>query len=197
VENCSYLRCGALGSGEENGSVKRCHECNATILFGASERPWGTFCRAACAIRSAAAIAEQEDEGSEVEIDEAARALCAGPCPTCDGPGPVDLRYGSRVTSVVAFSFTEKRTLIGCRSCVQKGLKRDLTYTALAGFWSIFGLIAAPAALIATTRELRRPWESEPSPEVRALVGQQRIHQRSMAFREATPLESRLGGSWL
>ncbi len=144
-----------------------CAYCNATIFFGGKKQRDLSFCNTECQRRSfLTSLAQQiPDE----QVDQFVREVHEGPCPRCDGRGPIDVHTSYRVWSAVLMTQWSSRPLVCCRACGVKKAIGDTLFSALVGWWGLpLGLVMTPVQVIRNLISLvRSPDLTRPTPALR------------------------------
>ncbi len=133
-----------------------CAYCGETIVFGGVKAGDLRFCNAKCLDRARvlAAAAPVPEE----TVAEFARQIHEGPCPRCQGPGPVDVHMAYWVWSALAFTRWGNRQQVSCRKCAVKSQAGRLTLSALFGWWGFpYGLFITPVQIGRTVMALASP----------------------------------------
>ena len=66
-----------------------CDYCGSRILFGGVKADQGRFCNDRC--RQAGVLLSIADQVPPEVVREHVAAVHRGPCPSCKGPGPIDV----------------------------------------------------------------------------------------------------------
>lgn len=123
-----------------------CSTCGSTVLFGGKQVGNLRFCSARCAQNGR--IFSQATQVPDSEALLFAAKIHGGPCPQCNGSGPVDIHVSHQVWSALLFSSWKSSPRISCRKCGIKAQAGDFTISLLAGWWGIpWGLIITPVQL--------------------------------------------------
>jgi hypothetical protein len=114
-------------------NMARCGYCGETIVFGGVTAGDLRFCNNKCLekARVAASRAPIPDEA----VADLARQIHAGPCPRCQGAGPVDVHMAYWVWSALAFTRWGNRQQVSCRGCAVKTQAGRLALSAVFGWW--------------------------------------------------------------
>jgi hypothetical protein len=98
-----------------------------------------------------------------------ASVMILPPCAYCHARPLAVAKKGVSVYSLIVACYTQTRTYVGCEPCVDRLVRGDLLTTALAGWWSIPGLIRTPIALAQNGQVVAR-WGPQPAlhPQARA-----------------------------
>lgn len=125
-----------------------CDNCSKKFnLFGVHENGY-SFCSANCRDR-ARAVLKSLDAVAPAEIESYIERARAGPCATCGGPGPVDLRRSYRVYSMILLTSWSTQNHFVCRACARKEQLKSLGFSTLLGWWGFpFGLIVTPIQIV-------------------------------------------------
>ena len=124
-------------------SMATCAYCGETIVFGGVKAGDLRFCNGKCLdkARVLAASAPVPDEA----VADLAHRIHSGPCPRCQGPGPVDVHMAYWVWSALAFTRWGNRQQVSCRSCAARSQAGRLALSAVFGWWGFpHGLIMTP-----------------------------------------------------
>jgi hypothetical protein len=133
-----------------------CAACGGTILFGGKRDGEHRYCNEECFQRGILlTIASQVP--SDV-VRQHMRHLHRGPCPQCQGAGPVDVHLGYRVWSAILVTSWRSNPRVGCRSCGLKGQVRDVLFCLVLGWWGIpWGFIMTPIQTIRNVVAMLKP----------------------------------------
>ncbi len=161
-----------------------CASCGTTILFGGKKIGDKRFCDAKCVARGQALIAADQIPANDVA--EFARRVKMGPCPKCQGPGPVDVHNAYSVYSVIVMTSWRTVPHVACDSCGSKAQFKALMTSVVAGWWGFpWGLLMTPIQIgrnIAAMRKDRSP--VEPSEELLRVA---RLTLAARMFRASQP----------
>ena len=123
--------------------MAKCDYCGSTIIFGGKRDTNGRFCNANCQSRGALLALSRQLPDSAVR--EQMWKAHQGPCPKCNGAGPVDVHVSHKVWSAVFLTSWSSTPQMSCRSC---GLKSQLAASAFSlvlGWWGFpWGLVVTP-----------------------------------------------------
>lgn len=146
-----------------------CASCNTLILFGGTRGPGGTYCNQSCMEK--AALLESVEIPNEV-LNEHLFAIHSGPCPVCNGPGPVDVHLTHFVWSVVFLTRSTSKPALSCRSCARKSQAFASVGSLLVGWWGIpWGLVWTPVQVGRNIAAILRSGNSQiPSEELENMV---------------------------
>ncbi|MEO1999580.1 MAG: hypothetical protein ABGZ17_30415 [Planctomycetaceae bacterium] len=77
------------------------------------------------------------------------RDVHAGPCPICQGDGPVDAHNVHSIWSALWLTQWKTVPTIGCRSCGSKAQLRGALFSSLLGWWGFpWGVIVTPIQIL-------------------------------------------------
>lgn len=139
--------------------MAECAYCGTTIVFGGVNTGGLRFCNKAC--QSKAQVAARATPVSDQAVDEFARRIHAGPCPKCQGPGPVDMHKAHWVWSAVVFTRWGSVQQVSCRGCALKTQGGQVLFSLVCGWWGFpWGLIMTPVQVFRTLGAMVAP----PSP---------------------------------
>lgn len=126
--------------------MAKCGACGTTILFGGRELGGRKFCGDACVARGQVALA-----ASQIPPDmlrRRAQEIHSGPCPKCQGMGPVDVHSSYHVWSALLLTRWWSEPRISCRACGRKRQFSALIGSTLLGWWGFpWGLIMTPVQI--------------------------------------------------
>ena len=149
-----------------------CDYCGTGITFGAIKQGDLRFCSAKCAgqagwVQAARAV-------PDAEVEQQVRAIHEGPCPKCQGPGPVDVYTSHRVYSALAWTSWSSHPEVCCQSCGRKKYLKHGAFSLLLGWWGFpFGLVITPVQVsrnVAGVLGIGRPDPDVPSPALTRMV---------------------------
>src|SRR5215470_7741425 len=161
--------------------MSKCDYCGSTVIFGGRRDSNGRFCNQKCQARGALlAISRQLPETT---VQQQVWKVHQGPCPKCNGAGPIDVHVSHKVWSAVVLTSWSSTPQISCRSC---GMKSQMTASALSlvlGWWGFpWGLIFTPVQIGRNIYAIASPPEStKPSAQLEKIV------RMSMASSVAQP----------
>ena len=136
-----------------------CAYCGETIVFGGLKAGPFRYCNAKC--QDKARVAAAASPVSEEAITVLAQQIHSGPCPRCQGPGPVDVHMAYWAWSALAFTRWGNRKQVSCRRCAVKRQAGRLIQSALFGWWGFpYGLLITPVQVWRTASHMMFP----PSP---------------------------------
>ncbi len=143
-----------------------CSACGTTILFGGKRLGDLRFCSDKCLARGRhLAVAGQIPDAVVADL---ARRVHSGPCPKCNGPGPVDVYNAYSIWSALYLTSWKTEPNVACRSCGSKAQVRALLSSLVLGWWGFpWGFLMTPVQIgrnIAALRRRANP--AEPSAEL-------------------------------
>ena len=125
-----------------------CPTCGSVVIFGGIKNGPDRYCSQKC-YESGEIGRSAQDLPLEV-VETFARELNRGPCPKCDGPGPVDVHKSYSVYSIIFYTSWKTSQHLMCKSCALKQQAVDLAGSMLLGWWGLpFGLIVTPIQILA------------------------------------------------
>jgi hypothetical protein len=173
-----------------------CAACGTAILFGGVRRNGRTYCKAQCAARDALNVAA--DEIPEDEIAQHLELVHQGPCPKCQGPGPVDVHSCHTIQSFVVMTRFKSTPIACCRACAKRHQMSAIASSAALGWWGFpFGVIGTPIQILRNLAAMTGgPKPDRPSAELQKLVrltlGAELHHLRQQEQRRLQGEASRL-----
>lgn len=159
--------------------MQKCDYCGSTILVGGTQDEGLTFCNAQCASQAPLVIAGRAVSAAHV-TDELMR-VWHGPCPECQGSGPVDVHTSYRVWSFLIYTSWSSHPRLSCRACGRKAKLGDGLVCLFAGWWGIpWGLVMTPVQLGRNLVGAIFPGvrDDAPSPHLESMVRTQLAIQR-------------------
>ena len=162
--------------------MTKCDYCGSTILFGGTRDAERRYCNATCAAQGTLAARSREVPEEAVRAEVA--RIHRGPCPQCNGAGPVDVQTSYRVWSALYVTRWSSRPQVACRRCGTKARIADTLFSLVLGWWGFpWGLLITPVQIVRNVSGLFRASASgSPSPQ---LAGMVRLHMA--AARRAAP----------
>jgi hypothetical protein len=150
--------------------MPRCDTCGTIILFNATREGDWVFCNDQC--RAQGQLLDFADQLPEAFIDEHVQQTHAGPCPKCQGPGPVDVHTSHTVWSALLITSWRSRPEVCCSGCGTKAKLLASLSSAALGWWGFpWGLLATPVQITRNLAGLATsPDPTAPSPALRKLV---------------------------
>ncbi len=147
-----------------------CAACGSGILWGGKRDGDLRYCNDKCLQRGLLQTAANQIPAEVVQ--QQLRIFHRGPCPQCNGDGPVDVHTGYRIWSVLVLTSWKANPHIGCRSCGLQGQALDLLFSLVLGWWGIpWGLIMTPVQVVRTIIWMLKPPDPlTPSPELVRVV---------------------------
>jgi hypothetical protein len=157
-ESCD-AKCQAIPIG---GNVSTCSNCGTTILFGGVHEGQLHFCGQKCRDQQAPLIRAIRNIPDDMVADLATE-VHRGTCPSCGGPGPVDMYTAHRIWSAIAMTSWNSKPQVCCRGCGTKAKLIAIAFSGAFGWWGFpWGLVFTPvqlfrnfAGLISTPDPLR------------------------------------------
>jgi hypothetical protein len=127
--------------------MARCDYYGTIILFGGAVDGDLRFCNETCQANGMVlSVAHQLPEGA---VAEHLRSVHEGECPSCNGPGPVDIHTTHRIWSMLVMTSWQNSPRMCCRSCGIKAQLGGLFSCLVLGWWGFpWGLIMTPVQVI-------------------------------------------------
>lgn len=121
-----------------------CAACGTFIVFGGSRDEHGNrFCNDKC-LRGGA-VARVAASVPDDLVAETAASIHAGPCPSCRGPGPIDLHQSHQVLSFLVATRWASKSHLACKGCARKKQLGGVAISLAGGWWGFpWGLIMTP-----------------------------------------------------
>jgi hypothetical protein len=161
--------------------MAKCDYCGSTIIFGGKRDANGRFCNQKCQGRGALlAISRQLPESA---VQEQIWKVHQGPCPKCNGSGPVDIHVSHKVWSALVLTSWSSTPQLSCRSCGLKSQMAGTVVSLVAGWWGFpWGLVLTPIQIGRNLIGMASPPEpSKPSAQCEKIV---RMTMASNAVRQ-------------
>jgi hypothetical protein len=151
-------------------SMAACAYCGTTIILGGVKDGEDRYCNNECAAQGE--IIHASRQIPDEILDQAVAEIHQGPCPICEGPGPVDVHTSYRVWSALFLTSWSSRPRISCRSCGFKAKFADLFFCFGLGWWGFpWGLLATPIQIVRNFWGMVAPGTPmEPSEVLRNMV---------------------------
>ncbi len=120
-----------------------CDYCNTTILFGGVRDGELRFCNETC--HQNACVVSVAGALPEADLSLLVEQVHSGPCPICEGPGPVDIHRVHKVWSLLLMCSCRSDPCLCCRACGARRQTAAILYSLALGWWSLpWGLIMTP-----------------------------------------------------
>lgn len=149
--------------------MAKCANCGTTILFGGVEQNGMRYCGEDCTAISSIGIAAQDIPDDF--LDEQVTQRHQGPCPVCNGPGPIDVQVSHRITSFLILTSWNDRTRLSCGRCGRFQRLGDMFYCLVLGWWGFpWGVIGTPIQLVRNFVGMFRGSSPVPSDALRGIV---------------------------
>jgi hypothetical protein len=117
-----------------------------------------------------AEVTEPKGRVTTADIYAQIEAVRNQPCPTCGGPGPLDIYHSHVACSIVVYTWWKTRTHFCCRQCARKEQAKALAICILTGWWGFpWGLFVTPWQIIRNVSGLIRSAD-QPSDELERAV---------------------------
>lgn len=147
-----------------------CAHCNSTILFGGTSVGTQRFCNDTCAAYSQ--VITRAAQIPESQVLQAAYRAYGGPCPKCQGTGPIDVFTSHTIWSALYITSWKSQPQMSCRACAVKSQSLALVSSLVLGWWGFpWGLIMTPVQVIRNIRGLfKSPSSTGPSSDLLSAV---------------------------
>ena len=154
-----------------------CATCGAVILFGGEKLNGRRYCNARCL--EAGRVTQAAERVPDAWAAEAVEALHAGPCPNCNGPGPVDVHVAHSAWSALVMTSWSSKPQVCCQRCGRNAKLKAIAFTGVFGWWGFpWGLIATPVQIGRNVFELMTgPDPSAPSAKLEEVARLGVAHQ--------------------
>ncbi len=156
--------------------MSTCAVCGSTILFGGKRMDEYRFCNDTCLAKGRhLAVASQVPDDLVAQL---AAKLHAGPCPKCQGAGPIDVHKAHSVWSALVLTSWKTQPYVVCKRCGTRAQLLALLSSTLFGWWGVpWGLLVTPMQIVRNVAALRRsPDPLRPSEDLLRLA---RLHLAS------------------
>lgn len=127
--------------------MPQCAHCGTSILFGGVKDNGYRYCNSDCHQQGKvlAVVDEMPEDFVNDQIEEARQ----GPCPKCDGAGPIDLHTYHYAVSILVVTTWNSTPEVCCRTCATWGKLKGCVISFFFGWWGFpFGLIATPIQIL-------------------------------------------------
>jgi endogenous inhibitor of DNA gyrase (YacG/DUF329 family) len=140
-----------------------CPVCGNFVIFGGVKDGKQRYCSKKC--YDADLVPREAQLVPQALAERFSMELSRGPCPKCQGEGPVDIHESHSVYSVILYTKWQTKKHLVCKRCASRQQALDLIGSFIAGWWGIpFGLIVTPCILIMNVVSMtRNPGLSGPS----------------------------------
>ena len=159
-----------------------CDSCGTTIVFGGVKDGDFRFCNKKCHSDGQVIITAQQLP--ESLVSKHVQLIYAGPCPKCNGTGPVDVHTSHSIWSLVFLSSWKSQPQISCRTCGVKSQILGTLSSLLFGWWGFpWGLLVTPIQISKNVIGIiKNPGQLHPTEklhkQVRLILGAQALAQR-------------------
>ena len=124
-----------------------CPSCGLSVLFGGVKHNGAKYCSKKCFEADSTNRFALEIPDNEVEAF--AKSIYMGSCPKCNGEGPIDVFKSYFVYSIILYTSYKTKEHVVCKSCAKKEQLKDLSLSAVVGWWGIpFGIIITPIMVL-------------------------------------------------
>jgi hypothetical protein len=150
-----------------------CGFCKSTILFGGISDGPTRYCNQKC--HQSAMLALAADAVPPDILSQAIHDVYTGTCPTCSGPGPVDVHTSYFVWSALVMTGWKNTPGVSCRACARKRQIGAALGSAVVGWWGFpWGLVMTPVQVGRNIAAMTGgPSGARPSPDLERMVRMQ------------------------
>lgn len=147
-----------------------CNACGTTVLFGGVKDGGLRYCNARCHARGGITRIAQSLPPDVVR--QQASQIFRGPCPRCQGQGPVDVHTSHHVWSVLVMTQYKSTPQISCKSCGVKTQLSNAVFSLFLGWWGFpWGLLMTPVQIFRNVHGMLKSGAVDgPSPELERMV---------------------------
>lgn len=94
-----------------------------------------------------------------------------GPCPKCQGPGPIDVHVAHKVWSALFLTQWSSAPQVSCRACGLKSQAAGAAFSMLLGWWGIpWGLLFTPIQIGRNVYGMTRAESLRPSAQLEKII---------------------------
>lgn len=150
--------------------MAKCGYCRSAILFGGVSVGNTRYCNQECA--ESAWFVEAADRIEPGMVQREVARIHQGSCPSCNGPGPVDVSTAFKVWSVLVLTSWSNSPQLSCRACGRKRQAFGVVFSVVAGWWGFpWGLIMTPVQVGRNLAGMAKGFDPyRPSPQLETLV---------------------------
>jgi len=150
--------------------MANCAACGTTIVFGGKHHGDLRFCNDKCL--TAGAVLAAAASVPEAAVAPRVWEIRNGRCPSCSGPGPVDIHLSYRVWSGLVLTSYRTRQHLCCSRCATRARIKDALFSLAFGWWGIpWGLIWTPVQIFRNVMAIVRSEDAAtPSPALVEVV---------------------------
>lgn len=168
-----------------------CTNCDKTILFGGFRESHGRYCSKRC--RHQGILLNGIKLPPEL-VEQQLGALRQSNCPSCKGPGPVDMHHTHTIWSAIYLTSWRSVGHVCCQRCGRKKQLGAALQSMLLGWWGIpWGLIITPVQIAKNISGMRQPAADQPSPALRKHVYMHlanQVYQKQLAAQKPQTLRA-------
>lgn len=145
--------------------MANCSYCSTRIWFGGKTDGGAQYCSDSCLNRGR--LMKLADHVDPQTMADQVQRLRNGRCPTCDGPGPIDVHKAYKVYSALVFTSWKTDVKVCCNACARRAQWKALASSGLLGWWGFpWGLLVTPMQVGRNIAALaKRTDPATPSPE--------------------------------
>jgi len=150
--------------------MAKCDYCGTRILLGGVKEEGLAFCNEKCREKGYALIAAKHVP--QDLLFQQVKEIHQGPCPKCNGSGPVDVHTSHSVWSLLVFTSWSSIPAVCCRSCGVRSQAGHLLFSLFCGWWGFpWGIVITPVQIVRNIVGLLSPPNStEPSEKLTNIV---------------------------
>ena len=149
--------------------MAKCDYCGTTIVFGGIKENGLQFCNKRC-LEEGYVLVLSRDVPNDI-INDQVRKIHRGPCPKCQGSGPVDVHTSYRIYSAFLYTSWSSIPNVCCRSCGIKSQLGNTLFCLLLGWWGLWGFFLTPVQIAKNIAGIvKGPDEMKPSDKLEHLV---------------------------
>ena len=147
-----------------------CSYCGTSFMWGGKRDGNFRFCNDRC--HHSGVLLSISDRVPPEIVSEQIAAVHRGPCPKCNGPGPIEVYNSYRVWSALVLTSWRTQPHVCCRSCATRRQLGDATFSLFLGWWGVpWGLLITPMQIARNIGGLMsRPDPGTATPQLEKLV---------------------------
>jgi hypothetical protein len=154
--------------------MTHCDYCGTRILFGGKKDNGVRYCNERC--QNCGRAIQWSHHLPEDFVQQQVLQAHQGECPTCSGPGPIDVHTSYSVWSAVYLTRWVSTPHVCCKSCGLKFCLKDGLFSVVFGWWGFpFGFIITPIQVYRNVASANwrspDPWKASPMLERLVRVG--------------------------
>jgi hypothetical protein len=147
-----------------------CFCCETLVLLGGVEDKGLRFCGKKCH-RQTAPLLQAMDEVPASFLAEEIQSIHQGPCPECQGAGPVDMQTSHFIGSAIILTRWSSSPNLCCRKCALKSKLLSAAGSFVLGWWGVpWGILMTPVQVVRNLAGLFFLPSANPSPKLESQV---------------------------